>query len=114
MAAHPEGLPPSISNQKTNKYIKEIVKRAGITEPITITKTIGGEPVSITKPKHDLIKTHTAMRSAATNMFLAGIPAISIMKITGHKTEASFMKYIKITREENARNLQDHSYFQEW
>jgi hypothetical protein len=35
-------------------------------------------------------------------MFKAGIPSISIMKITGHKTETQFMKYIKVSKEENA------------
>ena len=35
-------------------------------------------------------------------MFLRGIPTIAIMKISGHKKESTFMKYIKITAEENA------------
>jgi integrase len=43
----------------------------------------------------NLLSTHTARRSFATNLFLSGFPAISIMKITGHTTEKSFMKYIK-------------------
>ncbi|WP_232325973.1 hypothetical protein [Spirosoma montaniterrae] len=30
------------------------------------------------------------------------------MKITGHKSEAQFMKYIKVTGEQNARLLLDH------
>ena len=37
--------------------------------------------------KCDLVKTHTARCSGATNMYLAGILTIAIMKITGHKTE---------------------------
>ena len=48
------------------------------------------------------MKTHTARRSGATNMYLAGIPTIAIMKVTGHKTEREFMKYIKITEEQTA------------
>ena len=62
-------------------------------------------------PKHDLIKTHTARRSGATNMYLAGIPSIDIMKITGHKTEREFLKYIRVTKEETAEMLSNHSYF---
>ena len=30
------------------------------------------------------------------------------MKITGHKTEAAFLKYIKVTPDEHARMLEDH------
>lgn len=54
---------------------------------------------------------HTARRSFATNAYLAGLPPISIMKITGHKTESSFMKYIKISEKENAIQLKGHEFF---
>jgi len=30
------------------------------------------------------------------------------MQITGHRTEAAFLKYIKVTSEEHARMLQAH------
>lgn len=56
-------------------------------------------------------KDPTAHRSGATNMYLAGIPTIAIMKITGHKTETEFMKYIKITEEQTALELMNHPYF---
>ena len=55
--------------------------------------------------------TYTARRSFATNAYLAGLPPISIMKITGHKTESSFMKYIKISEKENAIQLKGHEFF---
>ena len=112
MAEYPDGMPPSISNQKTNEGIKIIGKDAGINSSIIIRKTQGGKIVTTTYFKYQMITTHTARRSAATNMFLAGIPAISIMKITGHKTESSFMKYIRMSSEENAINIQDHAFFQ--
>ena len=44
-------------------------------------------------------------------MYLAGIPTIVIMKITGHKTEKVFMRYIKITEEQTAMELMNHPYF---
>ena len=44
-------------------------------------------------------------------MYLAGIPAQSIMKITGHTTEASFMKYLRITKEQNEKLLADNDFF---
>ena len=101
-------FPEPISNQNLNDYIKEVCDKAGITDPITTTKTIGGERVSETLPKFKLVATHTARRSFATNLYKSGFPAISIMKITGHKTEKSFLKYIKVTPEEHAELLQKH------
>jgi len=44
-------------------------------------------------------------------MYLAGIPALSIMKITGHKTEKAFMRYIQMSQEDNANKLIDHPFF---
>ena len=53
----------------------------------------------------DRITTHSARRSFATNQYLAGFPSISIMKLTGHRTEKAFMKYIKVTSKEHAQKL---------
>jgi integrase len=100
-----------ISDQKINEHIKEVCKLAGITEKVSTTRTEGGRQVERTAPKWAKVCTHTARRSGATNMFIAGIPSISIMLITGHTTEKSFLKYIKITAEQNARLLQEHPFF---
>ncbi|MCF2495779.1 site-specific integrase [Dyadobacter chenhuakuii] len=95
-------LPCAISNQKMNDYIKEVCKLAKweTLESISITK--GGKRITKTVPKWELVKTHTARRSFATNMYLRGIPAKTIMAVTGHATEKSFNKYIKVTQEEHA------------
>ncbi len=100
-----------ISDQKINKHIKRICKFAKITDPVTLTRFEKGKRIEITKPKCDWVSTHTARRSGATNMFIAGIQAISIMKITGHRTEKYFLKYIKISQEENAQLLAVHPFF---
>jgi integrase len=104
-------LPKPISNQKTNDYLKIIGRKAKITDEVKVTKTIGGKVDTTIQNKCDLITTHTARRSFASNAYLAGLPAISIMKITGHRTEQSFLRYIRITPEENAMKLLDHPFF---
>ena len=98
-------LPKPISNQKMNSYLKEIGELVGINENTNRTFTKGGLKASKLHKKFELITTHTARRSFATNLYKAGFPSISIMKITGHKTETSFMKYIKISQEENSDKL---------
>lgn len=104
-------LPKLPSNQKFNDYIKEVAKLAKINEPIYSDKQKGDFSFKKTVPKWELVTSHTARRSFATNAFIAGVPTISIMKITGHKTESSFMKYIKISDKENALRLRSHSFF---
>lgn len=104
-------LPKMISNEKFNEYIKEVSKQAKINDSILVEETKGTLKTKKTEKKYNLISAHTARRSFATNAFLAGIPPIQIMKITGHKTEKSFMIYIKISEQENAKKLQLHPFF---
>ena len=107
-----EGIPPkAITNQRMNMYVKELCQRAGILELVEVSRTKGGFRDTRTLEKWELVTTHTARRSFATNAFLVGIPVIAIMKITGHKSETVFMKYIKVTTEQNAVMLLDHPYF---
>ncbi len=103
-----EGVLPSvISNQKFNDYLKEVAKMAGLnsTEQKSITK--GGVRRTVTYEKWELVTTHTGRRSFATNLYKAGLPSLTIMKITGHRTEVSFLKYIKVTPREHAMKLKE-------
>jgi site-specific recombinase XerD len=104
-------IPKAISNPKMNFYLKHIGDLAKIKELVEVSITKGGKLEKNTLPKYKLICTHTARRSFATNSFLAGIPSIAIMKITGHQTERSFLRYIRISQEENANKLLDHPFF---
>lgn len=105
-------LPIPYTNQVMNNYIKDVASLAGLKELTETTITRGGIVEKTISPKFKLITTHTARRSFATNIYLAGVPTISIMKITGHKTERSFMAYIRISQEENADKLLTHPFFQ--
>jgi len=103
--------PPKTYEQKVNRYIKLIGRMAGITEMVRVEANRGGMTIKTDSQKNELIVTHTARRSGCTNMYLAGIPVIDIMKISGHKSESQFLKYIKVSKEETALNLSDHPYF---
>ena len=108
---HNYKLPKVISNQKFNKCIKEACELAKIDEGVLIEETKDNLTVSKLEKKHSLVTAHTARRSFATNAYLSGVPSISIMKITGHKTEKVFMNYIKVSEKENADKLQLHPFF---
>ena len=97
--------------QKLNDQIKDVAKMAGIDDGVLINRTIGGKNVEIVKKKYELISSHTARRSFATNAYKAGIPPIAIMKVTGHKRETTFMRYIRISEKENAEMLKNSSFF---
>ena len=77
-----------ISRQKLADYIKDVCKVLEIS-------------------KWEKVGTHTARRTFATNMVLAGVDISKIMKITGHKTEQEFRKYVKIDHVQSAVSVID-------
>ena len=104
-------IPKPMCNQKMNQNLKIIGQLAGITRNIQIIKTKAGVRTKIVIPKYQLIKTHTCRKCFASNAFLSGVPTLSIMKITGHSTENQFLKYVRISEEENASSLLTHKFF---
>lgn len=84
---------PTLSDSRLNKYIKEVCRTAGIGN------------------KSGQVSSHTARRSGCTNWYWANIPIKKIMKVSGHKTESEFRKYIRLTDEENAEDLATYEYF---
>lgn len=118
-------LPNQISDAKFNEYVKEVCKEAGFIEMVEGAKMINKKDdkdffpniaiISKNKnrkefgkyPKHELITSHTCRRSFASNLY-GELSNMTIMAITGHKTESQFLKYIKITPKENAEKLKNH------
>ena len=96
---------PKISNVNYNLYIKEIGELAEINETITKDTYKSGKAISFKRKKYQLITTHTARRSFATNMYKRGYSPVMIMSITGHKKESTFLKYIRITNEESVKMI---------
>jgi integrase len=101
-------LPKVVNNMDFNNNLRIIAEKAKINEKTHKAITKGGIKTSKAYKKHELVTAHSARRSFATNLFLSGFPSLSIMAITGHTTEESFMRYIKVTPDEHAQKLQDH------
>jgi integrase len=100
-------LPQAISNQKANEYLKEIFNMIqGYDVLVDVSYTKGGLTVKTQVPKAEMITTHTARRSFATNAVKAGVSTFLIMKITGHKSEKAFREYIKLSPQEYGELMQ--------
>lgn len=89
-----------ITNQKMNTYLKEIGWRAGIDTATEIVYYKAGIRYEKTVPKYELICTHTGRRSFVTISLARGMRREILMRITGHKEQSSFSKYIKLTDSE--------------
>lgn len=99
--------PEAISNQKFNKYLKDVCERCSfLKKEVSINLFVAGQRVLLIKPKYFFVTSHTARRSFATNEYLAqDIQTAEIRSITGHKSDKSFYKYICFTSKENAENI---------
>ena len=108
------GCAPKITEQEVGRHMKEICKGLGgsFNDVYEIRKSRGGRIVVERTPKWKLVSTHTARRTGATILHLSGVPDFQLMKITGHTTLTNFQKYLRITKEENARLLADNPFFQ--
>ncbi|WP_289198176.1 site-specific integrase [Bacteroides acidifaciens] len=101
-------FPRLIDKGKANAQLRELGRLAGV-DSLTLRSTVkGGKTVTERLMKYQRIGFHTARRSFATNLYMMGAPAISIMQMTGHTTEANFLKYIKVSKEEHAAMMQKY------
>lgn len=99
-------FPKLIDKSKANSQLQELGRLVKIDELTERSYIRGGKTVTEKLMKYQRISFHTARRSFATNLYRQGAPAISIMKMTGHKTEQSFLKYLKVSKEEHSEMMQ--------
>lgn len=97
---------PKLSDQKVNKYIKEICKEIkGFDETITVSKILGGKLINENFEKWELITSHTGRRSAITNLINRGLAESEVLKFTGQKSSAILRRYIKSSNDETAERI---------
>lgn len=96
---------PKTVEQPFNRALKKIGELAKINNDIVLTENIGGETKERLVKKYEIITSHTARRTGATNLALLGYSSLQVMKITGHTTEESYLDYIKFSLEENADKM---------
>lgn len=100
MLAKYDGKLPPVHPNEMNKLVKTIGLLLGWTHDC-------GFDEKRLNPKRgrrfcDMLLSHTARRSFATNAYKAGVPLPSIQAITGHSSEAQLRRYLKLDAEEKA------------
>lgn len=105
----PNSLPRGTSNFQMNKSLKDVAKLMECLHiPVQSNITKGGKLLTTSKAKYEMVTMHTARRSFATNLYKDGVSSLTIMKLTGHKSERVFLSYLKESAHENANLLQNH------
>jgi len=112
------GFPRFTNEQAFNKAMKVIAEMAGMDETIhagkqqkitveRVNKHGEAYEAEVTRKvdreckKYELMSTHSCRRSFASNLY-GMMPNQHIMAITGHKKEADFLLYIRVTADEHA------------
>ena len=93
---------PSLSQQKFNKQLKNLLKdlrfNRMVSKPMLCgSKTINDKP----KPLYELISSHGGRRGFIKNSIdMGNMDYSTIMKLSGHKTFSEFKKYISVTQKD--------------
>lgn len=99
---------PSYKVSQFNKTLRACCEKAGINSARVVVKKHRGKVSEEAKQKYEMISSHTGRRTFCTLKFLKGMPTAAIMKFSGHKTERSFMKYLKLDMEVAAEKFKGY------
>lgn len=103
------GGSPQISQQKLNLYIKTICAQVGINSLIEVQE----DGKIVQKQKWEMVSTHTARRTAATNLLLSGASIYEVQKFLGHNAVRQTETYLRISARESARMIANNKFFSE-
>lgn len=94
---------PATTNQEANRKIKMIASMAGINTP--------AKENGVKGPKCNFVTTHTARRSAATNLAIQGVPLDFIAKAGGWKKLETLKKYLLASGLDVALVMVEYEFF---
>jgi site-specific recombinase XerD len=93
------GIPPQISNQKYNDYLKNLFEELEMDRPIVTSIFRNRQVYREIKPLSEVISSHTARRTFITICLQKGMPLQDVMKMSGHSDYRSMKPYIKVVKE---------------
>lgn len=121
---------PKANEQVLNRYIKDILKDLSeqlpsLKEKVPTKLTMKQKEAlrkekkepetdlngNVIVPRYECVTSHTARRTGITNMYLSHrYTILQMMHVSGHKTQKTFMDYIKLSSEEIADELKIGEY----
>jgi integrase len=97
-------FPDKLTDQDYNKALKKVCEKAKINNIVYGGKEIDKRKVYDNYKKWELCSSHIGRRSFASNNY-GTIPTSYLMYVTGHSTEAMFLKYIGKTNNDKAKEV---------
>ncbi len=70
---------------------------ARLEKPVLVVTFQLGQRKEETRPQWELLSAHVGRRTAVTHMLAAGLRRDVVKKITGHKDERTFQRYVDVS-----------------
>ena len=97
---------PTVKIAEFNRLIKLIGQKVpSLNTFFTKQITYNRVKTQVRQERWKFLQTHSARRSFCTNEYLRGTDSLIIMAISGHKSQTSFLRYIKVTGEQQAERM---------
>lgn len=88
---------PKITNQKGNKYLKEMAKRVGLFRKVLVTRWSNGKRADKFIELWEVVTWHMARRTFITLSLELGMDPMVIIRITGHADLKALKPYLAIS-----------------
>ena len=99
-------LRPVLANQVMNRHLKQVGKYAGLTAPVVLAERVAGQMVKKSVPKYELLTSHTARHTFATQSLLRGMPVEVLQKVMGHAKIQTTLLYAKVVEDLQHQTMQ--------
>lgn len=97
---------PKISNRRFNDYLKEVCRLAGMDAPEIDVSYSGSKRIERTVSRWELVSSHTAKRTAVTNLLLSGKVSLdAICAVTGNSLK-TIQAYVVPTTEDIRKQVE--------
>jgi site-specific recombinase XerD len=93
------GLPPQLSKNKFNEYLKDLFAEAKLNRPVEIKVVRGRNIIPKICLLSEVISSHTARRTFITLCLQKGMPLQDVMVMSGHADYKSMKPYIRVTKQ---------------
>lgn len=87
---------PKFEEQRFNALLKEMATEVGLTRTVPIVERRRGMATHINMPLNEVLSSHIGRKTFITNALILGMSETEVKKISGHKDDKSFRRYVEL------------------
>ena len=87
---------PIFTEQHFNKSLKEMAEKVGLSRLVRRIAWKRGKPSQHSLPLYEVLSSHIARKTFITNSLILGMSESEVKKISGHKDDRSFRRYVEM------------------